>query len=162
MRKSPADPAAPWRVILVTDGVRDPAISPDATADALVEYIYSRDPAVIGAEIPLADGIKPTWWTLAPLTVKFVSEALAREPNADKQRELACRAALVGAEGPDAAAVNLDQRQDGAGGMKLLVDAEYERLFRAIGYAGVLELGDVALQRARLRPGARGPFGLCL
>lgn len=161
MRKSPADPAAPWPVILVTDGVRDPAVSPDAPVEALIEYIHTRDPAMIGAEIPLADGIKPTRWTLAPLSVKFMSETLAREPNADKQRELACRAALVGAEGPDAAAVNYDQRQDGAGGMRLLVDAEYERLFRAIGYGGVLELGDVALQRARLRPGARGPFGLC-
>jgi hypothetical protein len=161
MRASPADPKAPWRVILATDGVRDPAIAESVDAASLVEYVYSRDPEMIGEQIKLNDGVKPTWFTLAPLSFAFVSEVLAREPSPDKQRELACRAALVGAEGPMAQMIKLDEREAGVGKMQLLVPTVLEYLRDAIGYDGIRELGDVALVRARLRAGARGPFGLC-
>lgn len=161
MRTSPSDPKAPWRVVLASDGVRDPAISESADGVMLLEYVYSRDPEMIGREVPLSDGQKATWFTLAPLSFAFVSDVLAREPSLDKQRELACRAALVGIEGPLGADVRLDQREPGIGKMQLLTQGEAERLRDAIGYDGLRELGDVALLRARLRAGARGPFGLC-
>lgn len=161
MRTSPSDPKALWRVVLATDGVRDPAISDGVDGATLLEYVYSRDPAMIGEEIKLDDGVKPTWFTLAPLSFAFVSDVLAREPSPDKQRELACRAALVGIEGPMGAEVKLNQREVGLGKMQLLVPSELEHLRDAIGYDGVRELGDVALLRARLRAGARGPFGIC-
>lgn len=161
MRTSPSDPKAPWRVLLATDGVRDPAINDDASAGDIVEYVLTRDPEMIGAQLKLNDGVAPTWFTLAPLTFAFVSEVLAREPNADKQRELACRASLVRVEGPLACEVKLDSREPGVGKMQLLVASELEHLRDAIGYDGIRELGDVALVRARLRAGARGPFGLC-
>ena len=160
MRVSPADPKAIWRVVLATDGVRDPAISDAVDAATLFEYIYSRDHEMVGKEVALNDGVKPTWFSLAPLSCAFVSEVLAREPAADKQREFACRAALVGIEGPAGAHVNLNNRETGIGKMPVLTAGELEHLRDAIGYDGIRELGDVALVRARLRPGARGPFGL--
>lgn len=161
MRHSPSDPKAIWSVLLARDGVRDPAIAESVDGNTLLEYVYSRDPEMVGAEIRLNDGIKPTWFKLSPLSFAFVSELLAREPSFDRQRELACRAALTGIDGPMGEGVRLDQREQGLGKMQLLVPSELERLRDAIGYDGVCELGDVALLRARLRPGARGPFGLC-
>lgn len=161
MRTSPADPKAIWRVVLATDGVRDPAISESVDGATLIDYVYSRDPEMIGKEITLNNGVKATWFSLAPLSFAFVSEVIAREPVADKQRELACRAALVAIEGPMGAGVKLDNREQGVGKMQLLTAGELEHLRDAIGYDGIRELGDVALVRARLRPGARGPFGLC-
>lgn len=161
MRQSPADPKSSWRVLLATDGVRDPAISEDNAPADIVEYVFTRDPEMIGGALKINDGVAPTWFTLAPISYAFVSEVLAREPNTDKQRELACRAALVRVEGPMAAEVKLDSREPGVGKMQLLVASELEHLRDAIGYDGIRELGDVALVRARLRPGARGPFGLC-
>lgn len=43
MRQSPADPKQPWRVLLATDGVRDPAIE-NNDGNAIVEYVFTRDP----------------------------------------------------------------------------------------------------------------------
>jgi hypothetical protein len=57
--------------------------------------------------------------------------------------------------------IKLDEREAGVGKMQLLVPTVLEYLRDAIGYDGIRELGDVALVRARLRAGARGPFGLC-
>lgn len=162
MHKPPADPKAPWRVVLAVDQSRDPAINDDASDQgAIVEYLISRDPTLIGTEIKLHDGIAPTWWTLAPLSFAFVTELLARETSPERQRVIAARAALVRAEGPSADGINLDVREGALGGMTLLAPAEAERIYNAVGYQGVLELGDIALVRARLRPGMRGPFGLC-
>ena len=158
----PADPKAPWRVVLCTDGARDAAIDEDrCDAATLVDYVMSRDPAMVGSAVPLRDGVAPTWWTLAPLSFAFVTELLARETSPERQRILAARAALVRVEGPMGEGLNLDAREQGTGGMNLLVASEIERVYQACGYGGVLELGDTALVRARLRPGARGPFGLC-
>lgn len=164
MFKPPADPKAPWRVILASDAARDPAVNDESTDNgALVEYILTRDPECVGAPtgIKLRDGVAPSWFTLAPLTFAFVTELLARETSPERQRILAARAALVRIEGPLGEGINPDTRDGALGGMQLLAGGEVERLYQAIGYQGVLELGDVALVRAKLRPGVRGPFGLC-
>ena len=79
----PADPKAPWRVVLCTDGARDAAIDEDrCDAATLVDYVMSRDPSMIGSAVPLLAGTPATWWTLAPLSFAFVTELLAREVHA--------------------------------------------------------------------------------
>jgi hypothetical protein len=162
MRKAPSDPKAIWSVALVVDEARDPAIDEVETPGAaLLEYLQCRDSEMIGSEVLVKEGERVTWWKLAPLSFAFMSEVVAREPSAEKRRELAVRAALVGVDGPLGEHVNLTSREGSFGKMSLLALSELEHLAQAIGYAGVHELGDVALVRARLAPGRNGPFGLC-
>lgn len=161
MMQTPKDPKAPWRVVLVQDGVRDPAIAPDVEAGVLIEYATTRDPDAIGSAVRLVGGTAPTWFTLAPLSLRFMNDVAAREPHPERQRVLACRAALVTGEGPMAESLRFDEREAGIAGMQLIVESEMERIAGAIGVAGIHELGDIALVRARLRAGAPGPFGLC-
>ena len=159
MRKSPADPKATWRVVLVTDRCRDPAIREDVPGAELLEYLNTRDPAL--CETWARDGASLSWWSLAPLSLAFVTDVIEREPLSERRELLALRAALVGGEGPDADGMAWGERVPSVGSATMLSQSALDALYVRIGSAAMHELGDIALLRARLRPGTRGPFGLC-
>lgn len=151
------DPRSNWKVLLVMDDCRDAAIDENVTAEAFVAYARSRTPET--AKAILSEGSSPTWWTLAPLSLGFVTATMgADNPTAIAVR--ACRAALVAVDGPMGEGVSFENRAIGEGGMTLLPQSAMDVLMQKIGLAGIVELGDIAIVRSRLAAGKHGPFGL--
>lgn len=151
------DPRAIWKVLLVMDDCRDDAVDENVSTEDFVAYVRSRSQE--SAMAVLRDGATPTWWSLASLTLGFVTATVGME-NATAVAVRACRAALVAVDGPNGEGVSFENRALGDGGMTLLSQSATDVLMGKIGLAGIVELGDIAIVRSRLAAGKQGPFGL--
>tara|TARA_R110000868_G_scaffold10891_5_gene52594 strand:+ start:283 stop:702 length:420 start_codon:yes stop_codon:yes gene_type:complete len=132
-------------------------MSDQVTAEQFHAYATTR--AQEAAKAILSADSTPTWWSLAPLTLGFVSSTIGGD-NVVAVAIKAARAALVAGEGPNAEGVTFDNRVIAEGGMTLLSQSASDVLMGRIGLSGLVELGDIALVRARLAAGKPGPFGV--
>ena len=153
----PSDPTQPINVALAADGCRDPALS-GLTTEQLLEYIFTRDEGLLNLWLksPLGEG--PTWFTLAPLGLRFSSRILSAEPNLTVRRLLAVRACLTSVKGPGA--IPLEIKREDWCDHSMLTQECLEKLGQLHGEDALQELGDIIIVRAKLRPGTRAPFGL--
>jgi len=145
---------APSLTPFVTHVFWDPAI--DHTQSAVSKYIESRDTT----HLVMRPNAKPAAYHLRAIPNRLVLDYLATEPNIERKRTLAFRAALVRVEHGDIGGMvtplwqpqvvgTAARSADGAGISRVftLVSDDELELFDAV---TVMEIGEVALTRAFL------------
>lgn len=146
------DPTTPIRAIVVDPRARDKALDDDIAA--IREYIRTRDID----KAKLISGIEPAEFILEPLDVIFLAQEIDSEPAESIRRTKAfsasCRSVKCGAD-----TIKPERLIQGRYGTQLAPDDFIREVAAKYTMHAVYEMGDVAIQRARLGAAAAGPFG---
>lgn len=160
------NPLAPLRVVSLA--ALDPALEQDKAA--LKEYFLSRDPAAL----KFVEGRTPAWFTVLRLPAAWLFNVLDKvSPGAPDRptpadRLCAFRAAVHQVETAEGEVLRCaPPGEQGARwtlapvdyGVSMAPEAWAQEIADRYGASAVLELGQVAIDHARLARGARGPFG---
>lgn len=169
-----ASPIAPtFRVIRVNDTDRDPAFDMDknnASADdengrrPLGRYMHTRDEK----DLVLREGIVPCWFNMRRLPAAWIAEVIDPLFTISHQRQMALRGALHRVEDPSGTFETTPSATATAKSEFACVAHKYgvelapvewlQELADRYGTETLQELGQVALDHARLPKGRRGPF----
>lgn len=165
------NPVLPLRVVRVNPTDHDPAIAEDVGTDALRKYVVTRD----AENLKFVEGSNPVWFCVARLPQAFLTDVLDSVYPLAARRLLAFRAAVHRIEdnnGP----VNYDGSQmvchqekvapknaafvatDGEHGTDIAPLAFAQAVADLYGAETIQEIGQVALDFARLPRAKRGPF----
>lgn len=158
-----SDPTAPAvRVVLINDTDPDPALDVVAMRkahgdDVLLQYLRTRDPALLC----FRDGVEPTWIDVQRLPAAFVARHIAPVASLDERRLQAFRASVraVGKLTTVAPTETSEHRRHAADfGVEVAPEGFVQSVADTYGAEAVQELGQLAVDIARLRRGARGPY----
>lgn len=147
----------------------DPALVQENTPETLALYTAyqrDRDPEKLPALLPDA---KPTWFVIKRLPAAYLSAVIDGIFPVSAQRDHAVRAACHRVELPGEAALSATPKKTAklgtpflttevAHGVNLAGDDWIQELADRFGSETIQEIGQVALDQARLPRGRRGPF----
>lgn len=155
---STRDPLAPKRIVRVNPYCIDPALDLEQTN--LYSYRVTRDES----ELVALPGRELGWIHIERMK-RAVLTALVDSVRGEQARlEIAFRACVKRIEIPGAEAIEPDAKGfvTWATGARVAGDEWIDRIadLEGHGFNVVLEAGQVAMDMAKLAPGARGPFGL--
>lgn len=165
------NPLAPLRVVRVNPTDADPALADDTDREALVKYIRTRDTEVL----KFKDGANPVYFSVLRLPQAFLTDVLDAVYPLAARRLLAFRAAVHRLEdnsGPvdyDGAHLVCHPEKtapknaafvatDGEHGTDIAPISFAQAVADLYGAETIQEIGQVALDFARLPRGKRGPF----
>lgn len=162
-------PLAPtFRVVRTNATDPDPSLSQENTSENVERYATyqrTRDPEALPSQV---DGIEPTWFVLRRLPAAYLTSVIDAIYPPSAQREHALRAALLRVELPGEAALARAptgspkaapfQVREAVHGVLLAGDDWVQEIADRYGAETIQELGQVALDHARLPRGRRGPF----
>lgn len=159
------NPVAPsLRVVRLNTTDPDPAIDTAAMIkaggdDALARYVITRDPELLR----FREGVEPTWIDVLRLPAAFVATHLAPVASTDARRMLAFRSTVrsVGAISTVGPLETGPHKRIAADfGVEVAPESFVQAVVDEYGAEVVQELGELAITSARLKRGAKGPFGL--
>lgn len=151
------DALAARRVLRCSRYAIDPAIDRENTF--LRGYLISR----AERDLVLLEGVVPQWVHVTRMRHRMTTALCDAAPTDHARLLLAFRACVVRVETPAGPLVPDPDKvvQWGAGGA-VAGEEWLDRIedLEGFGYGTILEFGQVALDLARLAPGADGPFGI--
>lgn len=159
------NPVSPsLRVVRINSTDPDPAIDAEGIIkkhgeQSIARYVTTRDPELL----VFREGVEPVWIDVLRLPAAFVATHIAHVPSTDARRMLAFRSAVravgsVSTVGP--LETGPHKRIAADFGVEVAPESFVQAVADEYGAEVVQELGEVAITCARLKRGARGPFGL--
>jgi hypothetical protein len=148
------NPIAPFRVVRVNDVTRDPALN--MTPAQLVRYCEDRDEA----KLSFREGCQPDWIEVQPIPrtqLPLLDSLFDQEQRWVRAFAIACHRIVCG----DGTVIECPAEQLAPSGRDAKAASEewiYGEVFDRIGMLGIYEVGQVAIARAKLPKGARGPL----
>lgn len=157
------DPTKPFRIVLISEGVRDPAL--DMTLDQLAEYAKTRDESLLRFK----EGKTPTWLHVQRVGKLALATIVDSTPAVSGESGRHIRAFRLGCPlvepspdvFPDAKGTwePDPKRADDVGeGIRMAGLEWFERVANEMGTDAVYETADVIRQHASLPARCRGPF----
>ena len=137
------------------DPPTDPAAREKYIA-AVGKYILERDPD--DATPLLREGVTPTWFHVRRLSLAWCNEALDDVVKIGARRALAFRAAMHRVECSDGAVMLAEGLDPDQFGVRVAPRAWAQEVSDRFGAETIQEMGQVAIDLARLPKGRRGPF----
>lgn len=146
---------SPRKIVLARGYCLDDAI--DLTHEETNLYLYrmTRNEK----HLRFKPGMQPARFVVQQLKAKFVREALDAVVNEREKFALAFRAACHAVEVPGGEPLRPDgQFAEWKGGVKLASETWVDLIDETFGGEAVEEIGKIAWEMSKLKPGADGPF----
>lgn len=146
---------SPRKVVLAKGYCLDDAIDLTSDGTNLFSYRLSRDEK----HLRFKPGKQPVRFVVQQLKAKFVREALDGVVNEREKFALAFRAACHLVEIPGGEPLRPEEQfTEWKGGVKLASEAWTDLIDETFGGEAVEEIGKIAWEMSKLKPGADGPF----